>query len=164
MRKIIITEEQYKLLNENDGVSNVIDFFFTEGYTELAVELIKSQNLDIDELVKALLQQRFGIGSIKGFGELIKNKLNNGLRVNWINITPEYLPSKLALRLEDRKNFNWIELTFALSGFGYSTTYDSFLIPYSEFTERLPEAYKMLLKNAKEFLFYFINREEQSLD
>lgn len=86
--KIIITEEQYKLLKEEDTYDNVISLLMDNDKTnqEMALYLIKGQNLDISNLTLKILQKK-NINSFEDLDKILK--IRNGtifLPIKLLNI------------------------------------------------------------------------------
>ena len=69
--KLIITEAQYKLLKEED-YGNVVDLLMSDNQ-ELALYLIKGQELDIDTVVSKILQKK-NITSFEDLDAILKSR------------------------------------------------------------------------------------------
>ena len=164
MKKVIITEGQYRLIKENDGFSyDTLAYMLLskeKENAELAVSLIKSQDINIDSLVDEILKQKMGIVSIESLKSFIENLLYSGksyaifldyystisFERSSFSIKTDYATKRTSY-YDQNKEFllKWspeVELKFRVVCNRF--TDKEIFFKYNQLDEKLPEIYKTI--------------------
>jgi hypothetical protein len=166
--KLIITEEQYRLLKEED-YGNVVDLLMSDNQ-ELALYLIKGQELDIDTVVSKILQKK-NITSFEDLDAILKSR--NGTIFLPIKLLNSYIALYANIEKSGYHGYRYHDLKFKIyrkKDGGEGQEYKRSLLIYSSepeaevaSEEEYFEFLEDILKTLSEFIGEAIKNEINNL-